>query len=67
MAGLSGNEYSDLRARVSELIDTMDSKRASSKAAAEHNPSRRQWLLGEADAYEDAADELSDFFKTLPE
>lgn len=67
MAGLSGDEYSNLRARVSELIDTMDNKRESAKAASVHNQSRAQWLLGEAAAYEDAADELRDFFKTLPQ
>lgn len=66
MAGLSGDEYANLRHRMSELVDTMESKRESAKAASEHHPSRKQWLLGEADAYEDAADELRDFMKEMP-
>ena len=39
MPGLSGNEYSDLKHQVISLMEWLESKRDSAKAAAEHYPS----------------------------
>jgi hypothetical protein len=51
--------------RISDMIEVMETKRVSATAASKHYPSREQWLLGEADAYEDAADELRDLLAAL--
>lgn len=66
MAGLSGDEYANMRARVFDMIEWLEGKRDSAKAAATHYPSTAAKLLGEADAYDDAASELAEFFKDLP-
>lgn len=51
--------------RISVMIEMMEDKREGAKAASKLNPSRQQWLLGEAEAYEDAADELRDLLAVL--
>lgn len=66
MAGLSGDEYSILLARLSDLIDHFEHQRDSAKAAAQHYPSTAATKLGEADAYDDAADCVRDIVATLP-
>lgn len=66
MAGLSGDEYSNLKGRLSDLVDHLESKRESAKAAAKVYPSKAATVLGEADAYDDAADELRDLLASLP-
>lgn len=66
MAGLSGDEYANVRSGIAGLVEWLEGKRDSAKAAATHYPSTAQKLLGEADAYDDAADGLAEFLKTLP-
>jgi len=66
MAGLSGNEYADLKARISDLVDHFEHQRDGAKAAAEHYPSNAATKLGEADAYDDAADCLRGVLESFP-
>ena len=66
MAGLSGDEYSNLRSRLSDFADHLEGKRDSAKAAATHYPSKAQTVLGEADAYDDAAADVRAILASLP-
>lgn len=66
-AGLSGEEYSKLKGRLSDFIDHVESKRDSAKAAAKHYPSKSATLLGEADAYDDVASDLRYLLSSLPQ
>ena len=66
MAGLSGEEYSSLRGRLSDLLDHIESKRDGCKAAAKHYPSKAATVLGEADAYNEVAEDLQELLATLP-
>jgi ElaB/YqjD/DUF883 family membrane-anchored ribosome-binding protein len=66
MAGLSGDEYASLRARLSEFLDNVEHRRASAKAAAVAYPSQAAKVLGEADAYNEVAEDLQELLATLP-
>ncbi len=66
MAGLSGDEYADLKARISDLVDHFEHQRDGAKAAATHYPSTADTKLGEADAYDDAADCLRGILASMP-
>lgn len=66
MAGLSGTEYGDIVHQVQSLLEWLESKRDSAKAAAIHYPSTSAKLLGEADAYDDAADSVREMLATFP-
>jgi hypothetical protein len=66
MAGLSGDEYAKLKGRLSDLVAHLEDKRESAKAAATHYPSKAATVLGEADAYDDAADEVRELLAALP-
>jgi hypothetical protein len=66
MAGLSGDEYAKLLGRLSDFADHLEQKRDSAKAAATHYPSKAATVLGEADAYDDAAEDVREILKTLP-
>lgn len=66
MAGLSEQEYSDLLARLSDFADHLEGRRDSAKAAAVHYPSKAETVLGEADAYDDAAADVRAILASLP-
>lgn len=66
MAGLSGDEYAQIKAKLSDYIDHVESKRDSAKAAAKHYPSTAATTLGEADAYDDVADDLREMIAHWP-
>ena len=66
MAGLSGNEYAELRGRISDLVDHFEHQRDGAKRAAEAYPSAASTKLGEADAYDDAADYLRNLLASMP-
>lgn len=56
MEGLSSDEYSKLKGRLSDLVDHFESQRDGAKRAAKAYPSTAATKLGEADAYDDSAD-----------
>lgn len=66
MAGLSGDEYANLRGRLSDLLDSVEQRRTSAKAAAVTYPSKAATVLGEADAYNEVAEDLQELLATLP-
>lgn len=66
MAGLSGSEYADLLARLSDMADNFEGKCNSARASATHYPSQAAKVLGEADAYSDAAEDVKELLATLP-
>lgn len=66
MAGLSGDEYAKLKGRLSDFADHLEGKRDSAKAAAQHYPSKADTVLGEADAYDDAAADVRAIIASLP-
>lgn len=66
MAGLSGDEYSKLKGRISDLLAHLEHQRDGAKAAATAYPSTAATKLGEADAYDDSADYLRELLASLP-
>ena len=66
MAGLSGDEYANLLGRLSDFLDNVEQRRASAKAAALAYPSQAAKVLGEADAYNEVAEDLQELLATLP-
>ncbi len=66
MAGLSGDEYAAIRARLSDYIDHVESQRDGAKAAAKAYPSTADTKLGEADAYDDVAADLREIIAHWP-
>lgn len=66
MAGLSGDEYAAIRAKLSDYIDHVESRRDGAKAAATHSPSTAETKLGEADAYDDVAADLREIISHWP-
>ncbi len=65
MEGLSGDEYSRLKGRISDLLDHLEHQRDSAKAAAIAYPLTAATKLGEADAYDDSADYLRELLVSL--
>lgn len=67
MAGLSGNEYAAIRARMNDYIDHVEHQRDGAKAAAKAYPSTAATKLGEADAYDDVVADLRRIIAHWPE
>jgi len=66
MAGLSGDEYSEIKGRLVDYIDHLEHQRDSSKAAAEAYPSMAVRVLGEAEVYGDIATDLREMISHWP-
>lgn len=64
-AASAGDKSAKLKSSVSDLIKTMESKRDCAKAASKEFPGRQNWLLGAAEAYNDAAQELRAVLKRI--